>query len=233
MVFWVGPELEAGLKAPLAQWLPKERVIALADTPGITRLGKRAVGIWPNGTIFKAYTETERTDPHIWFDPRNMRAFVDRVELMLASVDPANQARYQLNGKHLKDKLTALELALSTELIPHSGTPYIVIHDAFRYLEQRYNLRAVGALVADSDAPVGAKGLREMRGLITEQQIGCVFYDGLDEKRLAQTLTNGGPARAIALDLQGRNIDAGTEFYFQLMRGLAKDLRRCLMNTPQ
>ncbi len=228
LVFWVGPGLETGLMTPLAQWLPEERVIALTDTPNITRLHKRAIGVRLDGARSRLNNKSARIDPHLWFDPHNMQAFIHHVEQALINIDPANQARYRLNGEHLRVKLEALEQELSTLLAPHSETPYIVIHDAFHYLEQRYNLHAAGILVADSEMPPGARGLAEMRRLIKNRQIHCVFYDGQHEERLARTLTSGGSARMVTLDIQGRNIPAGTDFYFQLMRGLATDLRRCL-----
>ncbi len=228
LVFWAGPGLETGLVTPLSQWLPEERVIALADVSDVTHLRKRSAGIWLDETASPPGREAAALDAHRWFDPRNMQAFVASVEQALTDIDPANQARYRQNGKHLRLALARLDTELAALLAPLSETPYVIVHDAFHYLEQRYNLHASGALLSDSEVPLGAKGLREMRSLIARRRLRCVFYDGGEEKRLARTLTEGGPARAIPLDLQGRDIAPGTDFYFQLMRGLATDLRHCL-----
>ena len=66
----------------------------------------------------------------------------------VVELDPARAALYRANGERLQARLQGLDKALARRLEPLRERPFLVFHDAYRYLETRYGLRSVGAVVA-------------------------------------------------------------------------------------
>ena len=50
--------------------------------------------------------EHEEIDPHVWLDPENAKAFVEKIVTVLSAADPANAASYAANGQEEDEKLS-------------------------------------------------------------------------------------------------------------------------------
>ena len=211
VVFWVGPGLESFLARPLAALPRAARVVALAQVPGVVR--RDAAGA---------------PDPHIWLDPVNALALVDRMVATLAAADPTHGARYRANGAALKDRIADLDADLARDLAPLRGRRYVVFHDAYGYFEARYGLADVGAIVANPERKPSARKLRRIRDRIRATGAGCVFAEPQFEPTLVQTVIAGTGARAAVLDPLGADLAPGEDAYFTLLRRLAAALKNCL-----
>ncbi len=106
--------------------------------------------------------------------------------------------------------------------------PYLVFHDAYQYLEQRYGLRALGAVALDAGQRPGARHVRHLRQLIRERQVRCLFTEPQFEPRLLNTLLEDMTVGTGQLDPMGADIPPGPGLYAALMRSLADSLRSCL-----
>ena len=221
--------------AKLSASLPASvTVVALQDVPSLHRLPRR------HGANFSSHDpahdhshddeRTDATDGHIWLDPANARAVATHIEGVLASRFPAFAHTLRTNREALQTRLTALDNELRTELSPLVGKPYVVFHDAYQYFERRYNLNAVGAIFISPDIPPSGKRIRTLRRQIAILQATCVFGEPQSDQRMLQTIVEGSNARSGVLDAEGLDLEPGPDLYFQLMRGLARNLRACL--TP-
>ncbi len=168
---------------------------------------------------------------HIWLDPRNAVLMVDAIAAALSAADPANAGRYADNAAELQRRLAQLDETLADRLAGVEDAPYIVFHDAYPYLEHRYDLQAVGALSVDAEHAPGAKRLSVLREQIEEAGVRCVFSEPQFEPAVARTIVSGTPARLGELDPLGAALEPGPEAYFQLMEGLADDLVGCLSES--
>ena len=148
----------------------------------------------------------------------------------LSDLDPAHAARYRRNGEALSARLDALDAELEETFRPVKDIPFIVFHDAYHYIEARYDLRAAGSITVSPDRPPGAKRLREIRRKILEAGAACVFSEPQFQPALVETVIQGTPARTAVLDPIGADLAPGPEAYFELMLGLAAALTGCL--TP-
>ena len=215
-VFWVGPGLERFLVKPLSALPRRVMAVELATAEGVkTRRFRDAGG----------------TDPHVWLDPRNAAAMTRIMVIVLANADPANAALYRRNGAALLARLGKLEAKISQTLEPVTGVSYLTFHDAFGYFEDRFGLRSAGA-VAAAGRPPGAKRISALRRLIRTGKIPCVFTEPEFEPALARTLIEGTKARIGILDPLGAGLTPGPGLYADLMRGLARSLKRCLKGGP-
>jgi zinc transport system substrate-binding protein len=225
--------------AKVVQSLPRSvEVVTLQDAPGLDLLAIRT------GTTFEPHAHAGgrkhrhehepapkpgAVDGHIWLDPDNAKAMVDRMEQVLSARFPEHAGTFKANAESLKDKIGLLDADLGRMLEPVSGKPYIVSHDAFQYFERRYNLSVVGSISMSPEVPPSGKRLSDLRRKITSLGAACVFGEPQFDRRLVDNLIEGTGARTGMLDPEGNMLEAGPDLYFVLMRKLAENLRSCLL----
>jgi len=143
-------------------------------------------------------------------------------------LDPAHAGLYRDNAAAQAASLDRLDAEMAAALAPVRQTPFIVFHDAYHYLEERYGLRAAGAITVTPDQPPGAARLAALRQQINAAGAVCVFSEPQFEPSLVRTLVEGTPARTAVLDPEGANIPDGPDLYPTLMRFNLRSLVDCL-----
>lgn len=235
VVFWVGPLLETFLSHPLANLPTTVLTVALYRAPGVRLLPVR-VGFGPiqhgNAIDHTRPLESARgvagINPHIWLDPHNAEAMVREIARVLSQIDPANAPRYAMNANALEVRLRRLDRHLANILTPVKNVPFMVFHNAYIYLDTRYDLRAVGALTIEPSLPPGAGRIAAARQAIRHFRVHCLFREPEFTSPLIRTITEGSHVRIGILDPLGANLKPGPDLYFQLMRNLGTHLRTCL-----
>jgi zinc transport system substrate-binding protein len=172
--------------------------------------------------------EHGRFDMHIWLDPHNAGAMVDAIVAGLSEADPAHAPVYRDNGREVHQRLEQLDDALRSELAVIADRPFVVFHDAYQYLEERYGLNAVGTISVDPGRRPGARRLATIQSSLSELDAACVFAEPQFEPALVDTVIEGTNAKKGVLDPLGADLEAGPDLYFQLMSRLADSLIECL-----
>ncbi|HFC53681.1 MAG TPA: zinc ABC transporter substrate-binding protein [Gammaproteobacteria bacterium] len=229
VIFRVGPELESFLDKPLATLGDRVRVVDLIHWPGMVLLPSRRGGVWQQDP--HRHGTREHTDNHIWLDPRNAGVIVGAVAATLSRIDPEHAGIYGANGKALSQRLEQLDRHLTASLLPVGRKPYLVFHDAYRYLEARYGLNAIGAVVATPERAPGALRIRNIRKQIRQNGIRCLFREPQFHPSWINLLTEESAIRVADLDPLGADLQPGPGLYFSLMQNLASALTACL-NRP-
>jgi zinc transport system substrate-binding protein len=228
IVFWVGSILEGFLAKPLTSLAGKAEIVELDRAPGIVLLPARAGGAWEADEHHDHAAAAEEQDGHLWLDPDNAKAVVRLAASRLAALDPAHAAAYAANGTALERRLDELDIGLRQRFAAVKGVPFVVFHDAYQYLERRYDLAAIGSMTLSPESRPGARRLKAIRGKIAAMGARCVFSEPQFEPRLVATVIAGSGARTGVLDPEGAALAPGPELYFELMEGLADNLTRCL-----
>lgn len=237
VIFWIGESFETFMGKPLAVLGGKARIVALERVPGIAMLRGREGGSWEGhrGDEAGHGRHADRAghgaaahDGHLWLDPANARIVARVAADVLGEADPENRGRYARNASAVVDRIDALDRELSSTLAPVRGVPFIVFHDAFQYLEERYALRAVGSVTVSPERKPGAKRVSEIRVLVRELGARCIFSEPQFPSALLATLSEGTGVRTGTLDPLGAELPAGPDAYFALMRALGASLAECL-----
>ncbi|MDG5496882.1 zinc ABC transporter substrate-binding protein [Niveispirillum sp. BGYR6] len=237
LVVWVGPALETFLEKPLAALGGGAVKLSLASADGVRVLPSRAGGVWEAHDHSHAHDDhhdhdhdhgASGTDGHIWLDPRNAIAITQAVADNLAKLDPERATTYRANAQKQVAAIEALDRELAAQLAPVKDRPFIVFHDAYHYLEDRYALAAAGAITVTPDQRPGAARLSQLRHAIADAKAVCVFAEPQFEPALVKVLVEGSAVRTGTLDPEGANIPEGAGLYPTLMRFNAKALVDCL-----
>jgi zinc transport system substrate-binding protein len=172
--------------------------------------------------------EHGQLDMHLWLDPANAQAMVDAIVAALSAADPDNAGAYQGNGRQLRAQLVELDRSVRSRLLPVRDRPFVVFHDAYQYLENRYGLNAAGAISVDPGRRPGARRLSEIQRRLEQLDAACVFAEPQFEPALVDTVIEGTSAKKGVLDPLGVDLDAGPDQYFLLIDRLANSLHDCL-----
>lgn len=235
LIVWVGPQLEPSLGKIIRQRRTAPRLLTLMEHPEIARLPIRGNRVSRQAHATKheieAAPETVQEagyDPHLWLSFANAKAIVRIVARELAHLDAANRDRYATNAEHLVARLEQFQQSLRARLRAVTDSPYVVFHDAYRYFEEEFGLRALAAVTTHPDRPPGAKRIRRIKHLIQTQNVRCVFSEPQFMPKLVDALVADSRAQTATLDPLGVALQPGPEAWFQLLQDLADSFVNCL-----
>jgi zinc transport system substrate-binding protein len=170
-------------------------------------------------------------DNHIWLDPQNGIAMANAIAAELAEIDPDNAKVYQQNKDAFVKKLSALIDEGKKELAPLSKRPFLVFHDAYQYLEARFDLSATGSIMLQPGVSPGAARVKEVRKKLTDLKAVCLFTEPQFSDKIVPVLLENTPAKLGSLDPIGATQKAGPDLYINLIRANIKALKDCLSAT--
>jgi zinc transport system substrate-binding protein len=226
LVFQVGLGLESFLSQTLATLAADARIVTMAEVPGIHLLPVRSP---EPGQLAAAFDPgAASADPHLWLDPRNARALAQAAASALSEVDPDHATIYAANAASEDQRLASLDEEIDRQLKPVEDRPFLTLHDAFLYLEERYALNGLGALTIGPDRQRGVDGVQDLRALIKASGSVCIFAEPQFEPRIISIVAEGLSVRLGVLDPIEGGADPGPDFYAEMMRANAKSLLDCL-----
>jgi zinc transport system substrate-binding protein len=230
IVFHVGGGLEPFLDKPLRALVSGAAVTLVLDQGIIVRQieadhDDRAVSVSEQG-----HKHDYTIDPHIWLSLHNARRIATIAAQILSDRDPQNAGAYAANLAVLNSRFDTLQRELTGLLTPVRAVPYVVLHEAYRYLEVDFSLRHVAAITTLPEHRPGARQLHDIRNLLAAQDIRCVFAEPQFPSAITNTVVEGTNARLAKLDPLGVGITPGPDLYFTLMENLARSLAECLGN---
>lgn len=221
LVVWIGPSLESFLIKPLKTVAKNAEIITLTREPTISVIHVDGEDGEADGTDLDI-------DPHLWLDPDNAIAITRVVRDALKRIDPANAAAYDSNAQRQIDDL--IDLSRSTVAMAKggfAGRPAILYHDSLRYFARRYGLEVAGTILSGDKLP-GARHMSELRAILAEGQVRCVFTEPEFSPAMAQALIEGSRARLAEIDPLGTKLQPGTGAYRLLIQGVFGALLNCL-----
>jgi len=238
LVLWVGETLETTLAGTIDGLEDDITVISALDLPGMALLSARPGGLHADHADAEHHGHPKgkrpprpanaHIDPHLWLNPQNMLVLMDAIASWLSNQDPEHAEQYQRNAEQTRQRLQTLDSELQTDLDPIRSKPFLVLHDAFQYLEQHYRLNSIGSIAVSPDRRPGARRLVSLRRRLRDSDAICLFAEPQVSRRVIDSLTDGSNTRTGILDPIGANITPGPDAYFQMLQNNADALLNCL-----
>ena len=243
LVIWVGEDLESFLPTALKS-IPKNSVVLeLLDQSGLKKLKFREKNIFEghddHGDDEHAKKEEGHDehghdehghahgeyDPHIWLDPLNAKVIVKKITNQLVKIDSSNSAAYKANSKKLLKDLDTLTKSIKKDL--NKNASFVVFHDAYQYFEKRFGLSVVGALTVNPDVMPGAEQLSEIREVIEEKKVKCIFSEPQFNPAIIKSIASDTGVKTGVLDPLGATINKSKNMYFNLIEDMSNALKDC------
>jgi zinc transport system substrate-binding protein len=156
-------------------------------------------------------------DPHIWLDFDNAKSIVIAIAEVLKKVDPNNASYYKANASNYNEKLTKLDISFRDKL-SNSKTKKIVHggHYSFGYLAKRYGLVYRAAQGFSPNIELTANDLVLLVEEINKNSIKYIFYEELENSKIAETLAKETGAKLLLLhsahNLSKKDYENGATF---------------------
>jgi ABC-type Zn uptake system ZnuABC Zn-binding protein ZnuA len=162
-------------------------------------------------------------DPHVWFDPANVKVWTGNIEKSLSALDPANAAAYQANAAAYTRQLDELDAYVRAQvaLIPTERRKLVTDHEALGYFADRYGFQVVGAVIPSlsTSAEPSAGDLAALVEVIRAQGVPAIFIGTTTNPKLADLVARETGAQVLPLHT-GETGAAGSEAetYLGMMR---------------
>ncbi len=227
LVVWIGPELTPWLTRALESVPISVPRLGLFDLAG-TVTQPYAIGM-EEAHVDGTDPAHDGLDPHIWLDPNNAQVWLIAIAGELGRLDPDNATTYTANAIAAVNAVVKLDSDVQAILAPVQDKPIIVFHEAFGYYAAHFGLTIAGSISeGDASAP-GAARLTEIRAMIADGKVACVFPETNHDPKLVQQMVDGTAARIGApLDPVGTSLDSGPMAYDALLRGMAMAIADCV-----
>ncbi len=221
MIVWIGPQMESYLSKVIQQ--QDATIVSAIQASGLTLLNRRIKNDTQHATGQLAHNHL---DPHIWLSTHNAIAISRHIAQQLITSDPDNTFHYEKNLQQLTEKISRLATKIKTSL-KNKQQPFITYHDAFQYFEVENKLHYVDSINFDEEAGTSLKHLRHIKAEIDKKNIQCLLYQA-PKPDLIQTLTASTKIKAVALDPLGVSVDNDENAWFEIMRNMSVNFKRCL-----
>ena len=226
IIFWVGEGIETFMERPLESIVKNAEVVEFMEIESINKLKFREESIFEDHDEHEGHDHAHgEFDAHIWLDPMNAKEMVLEIAHELSHLDPANEDKYNVNAKATNLALDEMIDDISQDI--NKDAKFVVFHDAYQYFEERFGVRAAGALTLNTDVLPGAKQIDEIQDVIKDRGINCIFSEPQFNPKIISTIAQDTNIKTGVFDPLGANIDSDKSLYFKLINNLSEELKDC------
>ncbi len=257
LIFWVGEDLESFLEKPLGSIAKKAEKIELMQVKGLQILKFRERNIFDDHDDHGHDDHGKKDDhddhdhdshakkddhddhghddheghahgefdPHIWLDPINAKVILFEMSKHLIENDPQNEKIYRENLSKGYKEIDKLTKDVSSEL--SNSVASIVFHDAYQYFEKRFSVNILGAFTVNTDVMPGAEQLAEIREVIENDKVACVFSEPQFNPDIIKAVAKDMNIKTGVVDPLGATLNPGKDLYFSLIKNMSASFKGC------
>lgn len=162
-------------------------------------------------------------DPHLWFDPRNVMDWAERIAAKLSALDPGNAGLYAARAASYRAALDELDTWIIEQVgqVPQASRKLVTDHLAFGYFADRYGFEQVGAIFPGFStlAEPSARELAELEEEIRRFGVKAIFVGTTVNPALAERVAADTGVRLVFLYIGSLSGPGGpAPSYLELMR---------------
>ena len=225
LLVWVGPGLEPWLKQ-IADRLPANRQFVFLPHTFHDHGAKQH----NNAHADHAEEKVAETDPHIWLDPIALREQSTQVSKSLLAIYPAKADEINRRLTQFQETISVLDQEVSAQLKPVAQTGFVVYHDGYQRIVQRYHLNQRAAVWRHESIPAGAKERAALLALLNSGDVKCLFYEPEYGRDAVNGWLSGAASKVklVELDTLGQNIKDDADAYPRFMWDMVGKMAGCL-----
>ena len=167
-------------------------------------------------------------DLHLWLDIDNMQKTAQYINEQLIKIDPNNSNTYEANLVKIHSRLNKLKSELQQQLAPFRSERYAIFSDTLQYFEKSFQFQKPVIITPYHGARLSIHRTLEARKKMKDLKIKCLLYGPESTSKKVNVLSEGLPIKALRIDILGAKLNAGSDQYFNLMKGLSSQLVECL-----
>lgn len=130
----------------------------------------------------------ESLDPHIWLDPVLAQEQVKIIRDALIKADPEGKDSYEKNAAAFNKELQELHEEYQAALENAENRVFVVQHQAFGYIAERYNLKQIAIGGLSTEVEPSASRIAEIGNLVKEYDVPVIYYQQGANSAIAETV---------------------------------------------
>lgn len=130
----------------------------------------------------------ESADPHIWLDPVLAQDQVVIIRDALIEADPDGKETYEENAETFINELKSLDEDYQSTLADAENRTFVVQHQAFGYLANRYNLEQIAVGGLSTEVEPSPSRIAEIGELVKENDVPVIYFQQGANSSIAQTV---------------------------------------------
>lgn len=173
----------------------------------------------------------EDTDPHIWLDLVYAQYQVNEIRDAFIEADPEGEEIYKQNAEDFVKQLKQLHAEYEEAFEGAENRNFVVQHEAFNYLANRYNLNQISIGGLSTQVEPSPSRLVEVGNLVEEYEVPVIYYQSGADSAVAQTVANEtGTEIAVLYDLEilSKEMEDQDLGYLDAMRQNLEQLKRSI-----
>lgn len=170
----------------------------------------------------------EGEDPHFWLDPIMAQEQVDVIAEGLIAVDPEGEETYRQNAEDFKAQLQELHELYESELSGAENRAFVVQHQAFGHLANRYDLEQVAIGGLSTEVEPSPSRIAEISDIVEEHNVPVIYFQHGANSSVAETVANETGTETLPLyDLEAAPQDLVEEGagYIEIMKENLENLK--------
>lgn len=225
LVITIGDGFETGLKKTLRNIKVGSHII-VSEIDGLHLFYFRN----PDTNEVDKNEEHEHADNdlHLWLDIDNMQKTAQYINEQLIKIDPNNSDTYETNLVKIHSRLNKLKSELQQQIAPFRSERFAIFSDTLQYFEKSFQLQKPVIITPYHGARLSIHRTLEARKKMKDLKIKCLLYGPENTSKKVNVLSEGLPIKALRIDILGAKLNAGSDQYFNLMKGLSSQLVECL-----
>jgi len=225
LVITIGDGFETGLKKTLRNIKVGSHIV-VSEIDGLHLYDFRNVDI--NEMNKDEKDKHTDNDLHLWLDIDNMQKTAQYISEQLIKIDPNNRNTYETNLVKIHSRLNKLKSELQQQLAPFRSERYAIFSDTLQYFEKSFHFQKPVIITPYHGARLSIHRTLEARNKMKDLKIKCLLYGPENTSKKVNVLSEGLPIKALRIDILGAKLNAGSDQYFNLMKGLSSQLVECL-----
>lgn len=130
------------------------------------------------------------SDPHVWLDPVYAKDQVNIILDAFIEADPEGEDEYRANAEEFIQQLEALHQDYEEAFEGAENRNFVVQHEAFSYLANRYNLNQISIGGLSTEVEPSPSRLVEVGSLVEEHDVPVIYYQDGSDSGVAQTVAD-------------------------------------------
>lgn len=167
-------------------------------------------------------------DPHIWMSPILVEQAAVRITARLSELNATRAAAYRDELSRFRQDLKRTVAALKMELQPVRQRKFYVMHDAYDYFTDYFNLAMVGYITLSPDVSLSGRHLMAIDADLASGEISCIFSEPQLNPRMVERLIHGHPVRRGVVDPLATGIAENKDGYINFLWAVTMAFSRCL-----
>ena len=243
LVVQIGSPVDAWAAKSIARFAKQS--IAMADLPGVEKRPIRQGGLWEKklpkiDQDVSAHPHNEQDDHHehkaahdhdhsafhydghLWMSVVNAELMIKAVSAKLQQLNPEQKQQIAQRTRVWLQQIADAKQQTQQRLQAVSDKPFMVLHDAFQYFEHSFGLNGVGSMRLNPEVQPSLKRLLQLRQIIREQQVVCIFKEPQFPDKQVLSLAKGGQLQVGELDPMGSTYKNSNEAYLPYSRFIEK-----------